>query len=57
MHLLVVALIFSILVKGDPCTVIAEQKWAAPKDVRACFTSFKVNNTIKDNVSIHTSYQ
>lgn len=35
----------------DPCAVIAGQKWVAPKDVRACFTSFPVDPKIKANVS------
>ncbi|KAF9041554.1 hypothetical protein BJ165DRAFT_1406469 [Panaeolus papilionaceus] len=34
----------------DPCTVIAGQKWVAPKDLRACFTSAKVDPAIKANV-------
>lgn len=34
----------------DPCTVIAGQTWVAPSDVRACFNSFPVNATIKQNV-------
>ncbi len=35
---------------SDPCAAIAGQKWVAPKDVRACFTSFKVDPEIKANV-------
>ncbi|KAF4616286.1 hypothetical protein D9613_008331 [Agrocybe pediades] len=34
----------------DPCAAIAGQKWVAPKDVRACFTSVKVDPVIKDNI-------
>ncbi|KAH8103013.1 hypothetical protein BXZ70DRAFT_889701 [Cristinia sonorae] len=34
----------------DPCAAIAGQKWVAPKDVRACFTSFKVDPAIKANI-------
>ncbi|PPR00180.1 hypothetical protein CVT24_005078 [Panaeolus cyanescens] len=35
---------------ADPCTVIAGQKWVAPKDLRACFTSAKVDPAIKSNI-------
>lgn len=35
---------------ADPCAAIAGQKWVAPRDVRACFTSFKVDPEIKANV-------
>ena len=38
----------------DPCAAIAGKKWVAPKDVRACFTSLKVNPDIKANVSCST---
>ncbi|THH30886.1 hypothetical protein EUX98_g3273 [Antrodiella citrinella] len=34
----------------DPCATIAGQKWVAPKDVRACFTSFSVDPAIKTNI-------
>jgi len=34
----------------DPCAAIAGQKWVAPSDVRACFTSFQVNPAEKSNV-------
>lgn len=34
---------------SDPCAAIA-QTWAAPSAVRACYTSFAVNETIKSNV-------
>ncbi|KAJ7784767.1 hypothetical protein B0H16DRAFT_1402826 [Mycena metata] len=34
----------------DPCAVIGGKKWVAPADVRACFSSFKVNQTIKSNI-------
>ncbi|CDO71106.1 hypothetical protein BN946_scf184844.g110 [Trametes cinnabarina] len=34
---------------SDPCAAIANQTWAAPADVRACFSSFPVNGTIKEN--------
>lgn len=36
----------------DPCAAIAGQNWSAPSDVRACITSFRVNETVKANVSI-----
>lgn len=36
---------------SDPCAAIAGKKWVAPKDVRACFTSFQVDPEIKANVS------
>lgn len=36
--------------KADPCVVIGGQKWVAPSDVRACFTSFKVDPAVKSNV-------
>ena len=35
---------------SDPCAVIASQKWVAPSDVRACFTSFEVDPVEKANV-------
>jgi len=37
---------------ADPCAAIGEQKWASPKAVRACYTSFKVDPVIKDNVRV-----
>ncbi|KAJ7104453.1 hypothetical protein B0H15DRAFT_810083 [Mycena belliarum] len=36
--------------KRDPCAVIGGKKWVAPKDVRACFSSFKVDPAIKRNI-------
>ncbi|KAF8811657.1 hypothetical protein BYT27DRAFT_7183799 [Phlegmacium glaucopus] len=36
--------------KSDPCAVIGGQKWVAPQDVRACFTSVKVDESIKANI-------
>ncbi|KAI0667292.1 hypothetical protein C8Q78DRAFT_1175982 [Trametes maxima] len=33
----------------DPCAAIANQTWVAPRDVRACFTSFAVDPAIKAN--------
>lgn len=35
---------------ADPCAVIGGQKWVSPKAVRDCFTSIKVNETLKANV-------
>lgn len=35
---------------ADPCAAIGGKIWVAPRDVRACFTSFKVNNTIRANI-------
>ena len=35
----------------DPCATIAGKNWVEPAAVRACFKSFKVNSTIKANVS------
>ena len=40
----------------DACAKIANQTWSTPKDVRDCYRSFPVNETIKANVSAHTSY-
>ncbi|KAJ6459724.1 hypothetical protein C8R47DRAFT_1243393 [Mycena vitilis] len=37
-------------VKNDPCAVIGGKKWAAPSEVRACFSSFKVDPIIKSNI-------
>lgn len=37
--------------RPDPCAAIAGKKWVAPKEVRACFGSFKVDPTLKSNVS------
>ena len=39
----------------DLCTSIAGQKWVAPKDVRACFQSFKVDPKLKGNVRLMIS--
>ena len=36
---------------ADPCTVISNQTWASPADVRACFKSNPFNETARDNVS------
>lgn len=37
---------------ADPCAAIAGKTWVAPKDVRACYTHFKVDPAIKANVSL-----
>jgi hypothetical protein len=34
----------------DPCATIGGKEWVAPKDVRACFLSFKVDPVTKSNV-------
>ncbi|KAL1948805.1 hypothetical protein VTO73DRAFT_10611 [Trametes versicolor] len=34
---------------ADPCAAIAGKTWVAPKDVRACYTHFKVDPAIKAN--------
>ncbi|KAF7345744.1 Peptidase S41 family protein ustP [Mycena venus] len=36
--------------KVDPCAAIGGKKWVAPADVRACFSSFKVDPAIKSNI-------
>ena len=38
------------LERPDPCAAIAGKEWVAPSDVRACFTSFKVDPVEKENV-------
>lgn len=35
---------------ADPCAAIGGQNWVSPKAVRDCFTSIKVNETLKANV-------
>ncbi|KAJ7938885.1 hypothetical protein B0H13DRAFT_1587297, partial [Mycena leptocephala] len=35
---------------ADPCAVIGGKEWLTPADVRACFSSFKVDPAIKSNV-------
>lgn len=34
----------------DPCAIIGGKKWVSPQDVRACFTSVKVDQSVKENV-------
>ena len=41
---------------ADPCAAIAGQKWIAPSALRACFTSVKVDPTIKENVRTFLVY-
>ncbi|KAJ7754455.1 hypothetical protein B0H16DRAFT_1316217 [Mycena metata] len=36
--------------KGDPCAIIGGEKWVAPSNVRACFSSFKVDESLKSNI-------
>ncbi|KAJ7888242.1 hypothetical protein B0H13DRAFT_2533563, partial [Mycena leptocephala] len=36
--------------KADPCAIIGGKKWVAPADVRACFSSFKIDPAIKSNI-------
>ena len=36
---------------ADPCTVIGNQTWVSPADVRACYKSYPFNETIRANVS------
>ena len=35
---------------GDPCAKIAGQKWVSPRDVRACYSSFPVDQKEKSNI-------
>ncbi|KAJ3988804.1 hypothetical protein F5890DRAFT_1490293 [Lentinula detonsa] len=34
----------------DPCATIGGQKWVSPQDLRACYTSFAVDPSIKENI-------
>jgi len=36
--------------KTDLCAAIAGKEWVAPRDVRACFTSFEVDPAVKENI-------
>ncbi|KAJ6600067.1 hypothetical protein B0H10DRAFT_1958930 [Mycena sp. CBHHK59/15] len=36
--------------KVDPCAIIGGKKWVAPSEVRACYSSVKVDPTIKSNI-------
>ncbi|PPQ65798.1 LOW QUALITY PROTEIN: hypothetical protein CVT26_000383 [Gymnopilus dilepis] len=35
---------------ADPCAVVGGKKWVNPKDLRACFTSVKVDPVQKENI-------
>lgn len=35
----------------DPCAFLAGAKWVAPKDLRACYESFPVDEAVKANVA------
>ena len=37
---------------ADPCAVVGGKKWVNPKDLRACFTSVKVDPVQKENVRL-----
>ena len=51
--LLVSAAVVDVSTRGaDPCAAIGGQKWVAPGALRACFESFAVNQTIKENVRL-----
>lgn len=47
----VLASVLAATAFADPCADISSSKWVTPKQVRACFTSFKVDQTLKANVS------
>ncbi|KAG5642979.1 hypothetical protein DXG03_001827, partial [Asterophora parasitica] len=34
----------------DPCATVAGKKWVSPKEVRACYQSIKVDETLKGNI-------
>ncbi|PFH48702.1 hypothetical protein AMATHDRAFT_149320 [Amanita thiersii Skay4041] len=36
--------------KADPCAAIGGRKWVSPQEVRACFQSAQVDQTIKSNI-------
>jgi hypothetical protein len=42
---------------ADPCAAIGGKKWVAPSEVRACYKSFKLDNSVKNNVSLAFSFQ
>ncbi|KAF8811664.1 hypothetical protein BYT27DRAFT_7208291 [Phlegmacium glaucopus] len=42
--------------KVDPCAVIGGKEWVAPQDVRACFTSVKVDESINTNSCFQTMF-
>ncbi|TEB34122.1 hypothetical protein FA13DRAFT_1753769 [Coprinellus micaceus] len=35
---------------ADPCAAIGGKKWVAPSEVRACYQSFKLDNSVKNNI-------
>lgn len=35
---------------SDPCAAISGQKWIAPRAVRDCYSTVKVNETLKNNI-------
>ncbi|KIK68514.1 hypothetical protein GYMLUDRAFT_68368 [Collybiopsis luxurians FD-317 M1] len=35
---------------SDPCAIIGGQKWVSPQDLRACFNSFPVDPSVKENI-------
>ncbi|KAK7047460.1 hypothetical protein VNI00_006691 [Paramarasmius palmivorus] len=35
---------------ADPCATIAGKKWVSPRDLKACYESFKVDPALKDNI-------
>ncbi|KAF7316315.1 Peptidase S41 family protein ustP [Mycena indigotica] len=43
-------LVAAVNAATDPCATIGGKKWASPKDVRACLSSFKLDPAIKNNV-------
>uniref|UniRef100_A0A0W0FIA0 Uncharacterized protein n=1 Tax=Moniliophthora roreri TaxID=221103 RepID=A0A0W0FIA0_MONRR len=56
-------LVLTVPAPADPCATIGGQKWVAPRDLKACYESFKVDPALKDNIltviertlSFHTS--
>ena len=43
-----------VAAQSDPCVEIAGETWVTPAQVRACYSSFPVNETEKANVRIIT---
>ena len=39
-----------VFAASDPCVKLADAVWAAPADVRACFASFPLNDTLRTNL-------
>ncbi|EEB93950.1 hypothetical protein MPER_07325, partial [Moniliophthora perniciosa FA553] len=46
----VAGLALAVPAPADPCATIAGQKWVAPRDLKACYESFKVDPALKDNI-------